>query len=155
MKASQNTWREIESSLFVLLSVVVYASACSQYIRSCGDGIATGLTVSTTPAFDTLKKGDTYTVHTEYVMTQPISSGKNVEKATLGGLTVLDQTGDLCDALKDLPAEGQCPLNPGQHQYDSSSEIKSSLPSGHYLATSEWKTDSGERILCLETSLCL
>ena len=107
------------------------------------------------PPFESLGKGDTYSITTTYDLNQPISSGTVHNKVTLSGLKVTDETVDLCDSLSTLPAGGQCPLNPGTVSYTSDSAIKSSYPSGHYLATSTWHDDSGNEILCVETSLCL
>ena len=125
-----------------MMSLVVLAVA---KICSSPNALAKNLVVGLST--DTPTIGQNVTTTFDFDLDVPIIDGTAYYSATLNGLGPFTSQAPLCD--ETAKAGDSCPLLPGHHHQESTSE---NTISGKVVTTISWYDQQGAEILCTEIS---
>lgn len=95
--------------------------------------------------------GKDVTLKMNYMLTENVTSGYILYKATLNGFPVVNTKDDLCDTIKD--GDDPCPLITGHHT--TKSTIKMPEISGSLDSTMTWFSDEDGEIFCVDMKIQL
>lgn len=68
-----------------------------------------------------------------------------------GLITIINQSADLCETVKNIDLE--CPLKKGDLQLTKDVQLPSAIPPGHYTVSAEVLTKDDESVTCLKASV--
>lgn len=125
-----------------MMSLVVLAVA---KICSSPDALAKNLVVGLST--DTPTIGQNVTTTFDFDLDAPVIDGTAYYSATLNGLGPFTSQAPLCD--ETAKTGDPCPLLPGHHHQESTSE---NTVSGKVVTTISWYDRQGAEILCTEIS---
>lgn len=96
--------------------------------------------------------GETLSITASGILSKDIADGAKVQVSVKYGLiTIINQTADLCETVKNVDLE--CPLEKGELKITKDVELPKQIPPGHYTVSAKVVTVDGEDITCLKASV--
>ncbi|QIW99978.1 hypothetical protein AMS68_005496 [Peltaster fructicola] len=98
------------------------------------------------------KAGKTLTIKAKGKFTEDVEEGAKVHLTVKYGLiTIIRQTADLCDAVKNVELE--CPLEEGVMELSKDVDLPSQIPNGKYTVLADVVTKDDDKITCLKATV--
>jgi len=98
------------------------------------------------------KAGTTLTVTASGVFTEDVEEGAKVHlQVKYGLITIIRQTADLCDTVKNVDLE--CPLEKGKMTLSKDVELPKEIPPGKYTVFADVVTKDEKKITCLTATV--
>ena len=133
--------------LMNMFSLIAFAfSSGLTSVKDCSSGSHTGHITLITMDPPAPISGDWVTISIDYVLDRDVTGGTAVYTAAFNGFPLTPTTDDLCTDLKDTTTP--CPISAGKVNFAGLSQIGDGTTHGTIVATTTWKDQDGNQIIC-------
>ena len=99
-----------------------------------------------------LSSGKTLTITATGTLSQNVTKGSKIHlQVKYGLITIIKQTADLCDTVKNVDLD--CPIEKGKTTLSKDVDLPKEIPPGKYSVVANAETKDEERITCLSATV--
>ena len=132
--------------LFATLCCMAILHPVVGTVKDCSSASHTGHITLLTMDPPAPVSGAWVTIHVEYTLDKTVTGGSATYTASLNGFPLTPTTDDLCDDMES--GTTPCPIQAGPVSFTGLSQLGDGTIHGTIAATTTWKDQDGEEILC-------